>query len=35
MAVGKRPFWSKLLVAGNFNADLTVPEVAEQDEEIA
>ena len=31
VAVGKRPRWYKLLVAGNFNADLTGPEGAEQD----
>ena len=35
MAVGKRPRWSELLVAGNFNADLTGPEGADQDEEIS
>ena len=34
VAVGKRPCWSELLVAVNFNADLTVPEGAERDEEI-
>ena len=28
---GKRPRWSELMVTGNFNADLTVPEGAEQD----
>ena len=32
VAVGKRPCWSELLVAGNFNADLTGPEGADQDE---
>ena len=31
VAVGKGPRWSKLLVAGNFNTDLTGPEGAEQD----
>ena len=34
MAVGNRPRWSELLVAGNFNAELTGPEGAERDEEI-
>ena len=31
VTVGNRPHWSKLLVAVNFNADLTGPEGAEQD----
>ena len=31
VVVGKLPCWSELLVAGNFNADLTGPEGAEQD----
>ena len=35
MAVGKHPRWSKLLVAGNFNTDLTGPVGGEQDEEIS
>ena len=30
--VGNRPLWSELLVAENFNADLTGPEGAERDE---
>ena len=34
-AVRKRPCWSQPLVASNFKADLTVPEGAERDEEIA
>ena len=35
VAVAKRPRWSKLLVTGNFNADITGPEGSDQDEEIA
>ena len=35
VAVGKRPHCSKMLVADNFNADLTGPEGEEQDEYIA
>ena len=31
MDVVKLPRWSELLVAGNFNADITGPEGAEQD----
>ena len=31
VAVGKGPLWSELLVAGNFNTELTGPEGAEQD----
>ena len=34
MAIGKRPYWSELLVTNNFNTDLTGPEGGEQDEEI-
>ena len=32
VAVGERPRWSKLMVAVNFNDDLTGPEGSEQDE---
>ena len=34
MVVGKLPCWSELLVAGNFNADLTSPEGEERDKEV-
>ena len=35
VAVGKLPRWSELLVAGNFNADLTSPEGEERDKEVS